>query len=92
MRKLILVLGFLTAAAFAADAQNLANPNVRKHTKLQNSLSFDAVMDRNTGFTVESAKTALASEKEKAKAQKKTERENKKRDAIYARIEELKNN
>lgn len=83
-------LGVLFAlVALTASAQN---KTVRDHTKLQNSLSYEARIKSNTGFTRTSAKRALASEKEKAKARKKTERENKKRDAIYARIEELKAN
>jgi hypothetical protein len=85
--KLFVLAVLFTVIASTAFAQN---SHVRNHTKLQNELSFDNVMKRNKGFTVESAKAGLESAKEKAKAKKKRTRTAKKRDAIYARIENLK--
>lgn len=85
--KLLVLVALFLAIASTTFAQN---KNVRDHTKLQNELSFENVMKRNTGFTVESAKIGLAQAKEKAKAAKKRQRTAKKRDDIYARIEELK--
>lgn len=90
MKKQLLALCLLTIVSLSAAAQNTASPQVRAHVKEQNARSFETRMKSNVGFTLESAKQALASEKEKQKAARRRERANAKRDAIYARIQELK--
>jgi hypothetical protein len=84
MQKFILLLLFLLS--FGASAQNLSNPNVRAHVKLQNAVSFDARMRQNEGFTKRSAKRAVKAHKEKARAARKREAIAAKRDRIYNQI------
>lgn len=90
--KTIILLSFLLVAGFSAAAQSNPSPQVRAHVKEQNARSFESRMKRNKGFTLESAKRALASEKEKRKAAKRRERKAAKRDGIYERINQFKTN
>jgi hypothetical protein len=80
----LVLLGFVYAEE--ANAQNLSNPNVRNHVKLQNAVSFDARMKQNEGFTIQSARRAVKAHKEKAKAARKREAIAAKRDRIYNQI------
>lgn len=89
MKALILTI-YLFTVTLSAAAQNTASPAVRDHVKLQNEASFENRKKANVGFTVKSAKTALASEKKKIKAAKRRGRINKKRDGIYSQIQKLK--
>ena len=92
MKKHLLALCLFTIVSLSAAAQNTASPHVRAHIKEQNARSFESRMKRNKGFTLESAKRALASEKEKRKAAKRRERKAAKRDGIYERINQFKTN
>lgn len=89
MKNLLSLLALLILSS-GAFAQNLASPAVRDHVKRQNEISFKNRKKDNVGFTVKSAKTALAFEKKKIRAAKRRGRINKKRDGIYLKIQKLK--
>ena len=84
MQKLTTLLLFLLS--FGASAQNLSNPNVRNHVKLQNAVSFETRMGQNEGFSIRSARRAVKAHKEKAKASRKRKAIAAKRARIYNRI------
>jgi hypothetical protein len=86
MKKIILAALLALLYFNSASAQNLSNPNVRNHVKLQNAVSFDARMKQNEGFTIQSARRAVKAHKEKARAARKREAIAAKRDRIYNQI------
>jgi hypothetical protein len=92
MKKLILVLVLFMAFAATSFAQNTGSPHVRQHVKLQAYYSYETRVKANKAFSVWSAKNALKDAKAKAKVQRKRDRVTAKRERIYVRIEELKNN
>lgn len=78
------MLGFIYAEE--ANAQNLSNPNVRSHVKLQNAVSFETRMKENEGFTIRSAKRAARAAKAKKKIENKKAALAARRERIYVRI------
>lgn len=89
MKKHILIIAFLLfALARMAEAQS-TGPQVRAHTKLQNSVSFETRMKENGAFSKRSAKEAYKIKKAKAKAAKRKERKAKSRNRIYLKTENL---
>lgn len=94
MRKTILFaikIAFLVLLGFIytleTDAQNMSNPNVRKHVKLQNAVSHETRMRENKGFSAQSARRAVKGQKEKAIAARKRKAIAARRNRIYNRIQ-----
>lgn len=89
MKKLIIFLAtlfvFLTLSIIA-EGQTA----VRYHTKLQKEASYENRMKSNRGFSIGNARKALRDVKASAKEDRKKARDKAKREAVYARIEELK--
>jgi hypothetical protein len=71
MKRITLILFLFFAFVTICNSQNMSNPHVRNHVKLQKELSYDVAFKNNTAYTIKSAKEGRSYNKKKSRSEKK---------------------